>query len=227
MRPSVQLALPFQGTWLAQNTPARRVPSHGTTLFGQAYAIDFVAVEGGRSASVHDWRAAFGVEPAERFFGFGRPILAPAPALVLATHDGEPDHEARRSPLTLLHYALTQRARLRQGLGAVAGNHVILALGDDGPYVVVVHLRKGSLSVGTGDVVTTGQQLALCGNSGNSTQPHVHIQAMDAADPETASGLPIAFRRYRAWPRGGSQPRDVSVGIPGPGEIVEPLATGR
>ena len=44
--PPVVLALPFQGRWLAQNSPARRVPSHGTDLLGETYAIDFVAVDG-------------------------------------------------------------------------------------------------------------------------------------------------------------------------------------
>ena len=38
------LSLPFEGRWLAQNSPARRVPSHGTELFGMAHAIDFVHV---------------------------------------------------------------------------------------------------------------------------------------------------------------------------------------
>ncbi|SYZ32710.1 hypothetical protein [Propionibacterium australiense] len=43
--------LPFSGRWLARNSPARRVPSHGTTLLGVTYAIDFIAVDDlGRTA---------------------------------------------------------------------------------------------------------------------------------------------------------------------------------
>ena len=38
------LAYPFTGRWLVQNSPADRVPSHGTELFASAYAIDFVPV---------------------------------------------------------------------------------------------------------------------------------------------------------------------------------------
>jgi hypothetical protein len=56
----VELALPFTGTWLVQNSPARRVPSHGTHLFATTYAIDFVAVRGRRTADVRDWRTALG-----------------------------------------------------------------------------------------------------------------------------------------------------------------------
>lgn len=129
------LALPFHGTWLVENSPARRVPSHGTHAFGTTYAIDFVAVEHGRTATVRDWRTVFGVEPVDRFYAFGRPILAPADGRVVSVHDGEPDHEARRSQLTLVHYALTQASRARRGAGGLAGNHVIIALGPNGPYV--------------------------------------------------------------------------------------------
>jgi hypothetical protein len=218
----VPLALPFRGTWLAENSPARRVPSHGTHLFATTYAIDFVAVHGKRTARVSDWRTLLSVEPAERFFAFGQPILAPAAGRVIAVHDGEPDHEARRSQFALVPYALTQAARARQGAGALAGNHVILEL-PGGVCVVLAHLREGSLRVRVGDTVAAGQELAACGNSGNSTQPHVHIQAMDAPDPYTARGLPIAFTSFRAWPGRGGATRHVEQGLPAEGDIVEPL----
>ena len=39
-RPPVVLSLPFAGSWLAVNTPARRIPSHGTHFLGQTFAID-------------------------------------------------------------------------------------------------------------------------------------------------------------------------------------------
>ena len=70
---------------------------------------------------------------------------------------------------------------------------------------------------------TTGQELGACGNSGNSTQPHLHIQVMDTADQATARGLPMAFRDYRAWRRPGAPPVVVEQGIPHESEIVEPL----
>ena len=214
------LALPFTGTWLVENSPARRVPSHGTHLFASTYAIDFVAVEDGRTAGIRDWRTAFATEPADRFYAFGRPILAPADGRVIAVHDGEADHEARRSQLTLAHYALTQASRARLGAAGLAGNHVIVALSDAGPYVVLAHLRRGSISVRPGDEVTTGQQLGECGNSGNSTQPHVHVQVMDSPDPLAARGVPMAFRDFRVWPRGSANARVVEQGMPGERDIV-------
>ncbi|WP_328342137.1 hypothetical protein [Micromonospora sp. NBC_00421] len=126
----VMLALPFRGSWLVQNSPARRVPSHGTDLFATTYAMDFVAVRGRRTATVRDWRTLLATEPPQRFLAFGQPILAPAAGRVVSAHDGEVDHEARRSPSALLSYALTQAARVRRGAGAIAGNHVIVELAE-------------------------------------------------------------------------------------------------
>ncbi|WP_420117563.1 M23 family metallopeptidase [Micromonospora sp.] len=218
----VVLALPFRGTWLVRNSPARRVPSHGTDLFATTYAMDFVAVRGRRTATVRDWRTLLATEPPQRFLAFGRPILAPAAGRVVAVHDGEADHEARRSPTTLLSYALTQAARVRRGAGAVAGNHVIVELAGHRGYVLLAHLRAGSLRVAEGDPVDVGQELADCGNSGNSTQPHLHLQVMDAADPYAARGLPMAFRHYRSWRRPGDPPVEVDRGVPGEAVVVEP-----
>jgi hypothetical protein len=114
----VVLSLPFAGLWLARNSPARRVPSHGTDLLGERYAIDFIAVDGRRrTADRRDWRTFLATEPAERFFGYGRPILAPADGIVVEVHDGEIDHVGRRSQLTLVPYALGQLARLRARSG--------------------------------------------------------------------------------------------------------------
>ncbi|MBO4162028.1 M23 family metallopeptidase [Micromonospora antibiotica] len=218
----VVLALPFRGTWLVRNSPARRVPSHGTDLFATTYAIDFVAVRGRRTATVRDWRTLLATEPPQQFLAFGRPILAPAAGRVVAVHDGEVDHEARRSPTTLLAYALTQAARVRRGAGAVAGNHVIVELAGGRGYVLLAHLRAGSVRVAVGDPVDVGQELADCGNSGNSTQPHLHLQVMDAADPYAARGLPMAFRHYRSWRRPGDPPVEVDRGVPGEAAVVEP-----
>ena len=222
-RDPVVVALPFAGRWLAMNSPARRVPSHGTDLMGERYAIDFVAVdELGRTASRRDWRTALATEPPERYLAFGRPILAPADGVVARTHDGEADHAGRRSQLALLPYMLGQAGRLRKGPAAIAGNHVVVEL-RGGVFAALAHLRRGSLRVAVGDAVVTGQQLGECGNSGNSTQPHVHVQLMDSADLAVARGVPVAFRGYREWVGGSDHPATVATGIPGERSVVEPL----
>jgi hypothetical protein len=217
---AVVLELPGPGRWLVQNSPARRVPSHGTELYGSSHAIDLVGVdERGRSAPP-SLRSLVASEPPERFAGFGRTILAPIAGEVVVAHDGEPDHEARRSPVTLLPYALGQAARVRAGVAAIAGNHVVIARAD-GVCVALVHLQRGSIRVAPGQRVELGAQLAACGNSGNSTEPHVHVQAADRLEMRTARGLPIVFHRFRERPRGGGWV-DRELAVPGEGSLVEP-----
>ena len=119
----VVLSFPLPGSWRVQNSPANQVPSHGTDAFGSSHAIDLVPVdERGRSAP-RSWRGLLSHEPPEVFVGFGRPILAPVSGRVEAVHDGEPDHEGRRSQLTLVPYMLGQARRARRGPVGLAGNH--------------------------------------------------------------------------------------------------------
>jgi len=134
-------------------------------------------------------------------------------------HDGEPDHVGRRSQLALVPYALGQAARVRAGIGAIAGNHVVLAIRPSGPFVALVHLRRGSLRVAAGDVVAVGDQLAECGNSGNSTEPCVHVQVTDSPDWNSARGVPMAFRSYRSLRTGAI----VTEGMPEEAEVIEAL----
>ncbi len=207
-RAPVVLAYPFRGRWLARNSPARRVPSHGTHLMGTTYAIDFIAVDARGRSAPWSWRAAVGTEAPEGFVGFGAAVLAPCSGRVVVAHDGEPDHEARRSQLTLIPYALGQAGRVRGGAPAVAGNHVVIAVGTRGPFVLLAHLRHGSVGVHVGDRVREGDVVGACGNSGNSTQPHLHLQATDSTTWDRARGLPIAFKA-------GGAPA-----LPGESEIV-------
>jgi murein DD-endopeptidase MepM/ murein hydrolase activator NlpD len=218
----VVVDLPFDGRWRVQNSPARRVPSHGTHRLGSTYAIDFVGVDDrGRTASSVGWRAVLATEPPENFVAFGRPVLAPVTGTVVGVHDGEPDHEARRSPLTLARYALGQSGRLRQGVRAIAGNHVLVAVPSGDVVVAVVHLRAGSVRVAVGQRVVAGEQLGACGNSGNSTQPHVHLQAVDDVDLGVARGVPVRFRAYRERARGRGEPVLRVDAVPAEGAVVE------
>lgn len=142
--------------------------------------------------------------------GFGAPILAPASGIVVAVIDGELDHEARRSQLALIPYALSQARRVRKGVRAIAGNHVVIAMDSAGPFVLIAPLQRGSVSVAVGSVVKVGEAIGSCGNSGNSTQPHVHVhvQVTDSTTWPAARGRPISFERPHAnggnWlPRNG------------------------
>ncbi|WP_322410477.1 M23 family metallopeptidase [Microbacterium invictum] len=196
----VELAYPFEGCWRVQNSPADRVPSHGTRAFASSFAIDFVPVgPDGRSAPF-TLRSLLRTEPAEAFPGFGRPILSPVAGTVVDVHDGEPDHPAHRG-LRSIAYAVTQRRRVAAGWRTLAGNHVIIQAGD--AVVALCHLAASSITVTAGRDVGIGDAIAGCGNSGNSTEPHLHVQAMDDLDPTRARARPIRFA--------GSMPRNGAI----------------
>jgi len=85
------------------------------------------------------------------------------------------------------------------GSGRVVGNHVIIRL-DDGVYALLAHLRQGSATVRVGQHVDRGERVARCGNSGNSSEPHVHLQLMDTRRVFLAAGVPFTFTGTDALP---------------------------
>lgn len=185
------LEYPFAGRWLVQNSPADRMPSHGTTLFATSYAIDFVPVDdSGRSAPV-TFGSLLRPEPPETFVGFGRPVISPVKGTVVASHDTEADHSSYRG-VPSIGYALTQQRRADAGWLALAGNHVMIR-SDEG-VVALCHLQLHSPRVRIGQHVEIGEEIGRCGNSGNSTEPHLHIQAIDGLDVGRARAVRITFR---------------------------------
>lgn len=205
--PPLRLAHPLRGRWTPRNSPADRVPSHGTERFATALALDLVPVGADARTGPFDARALLGTEPPERFPGFGRDVLAPCEGRVVKAHDGEVDHDAHRG-LASLGYALTQGRRAAEGWSGLAGNHVVIATEDPHRgqvFVALCHLQRGSIRVRTGDSVRTGDVLASCGNSGNSMEPHVHLQAMEGLDIDRTAPVPFVL----------------PCGMPRRGEILE------
>ncbi|MGY0025092.1 M23 family metallopeptidase [Streptomyces sp. cg35] len=202
-REPVEVDPPVRGHWSALNSPADKVPSHGTHAYGQTYAIDIVA-EGAEHRPRPKFAAVWPVVRRPRAFpAFGEPLHAVADAEVVHATDWRRDHLSRNSTPALAYLMLLEGAiREMFGAGWIVGNHIVLDLGD-GVYAMYAHLQRGSLSVRPGDRVRAGQRLARCGNSGNSTEPHVHFQLMDGPDLDSASGLPFRWR---------------GVGIPAGGE---------
>lgn len=118
---------------------------------------------------------------------YGTPVIAPVAALVHHAEDGAPDEipgvgTNREAPL---------------------GNHVVLKL-ETGTYLILAHLKQGSVVVGVADQVSEGQPIGLCGNSGNTSEPHIHIHHQ-RQDPRQfpinfAEGLPLYFRDHDGVP---------------------------
>jgi len=90
------------------------------------------------------------------------------------------------------------------------GNHVVIRLETE-TYLVIAHLKPRSVVVKTGETVAEGQVIGQCGNSGNTSEPHIHIHHQ-RQDPilylgDYAEGLPLYFRDHDGapMPEGGIQ----------------------
>ncbi len=136
-----------------------------------------------------------------RFLGpadsVARPIRAPGSGTVVAAVDGVDDNQ----PVTM-------------NPSQPLGNHVIVDHGN-GEYSFLAHFKKGSVKVETGSRVGSGDLLGLCGNSGNSSEPHLHYHLQTTADFGQGEGLPVQFRSFLA------DGEAVSRGEPVRGQTVE------
>ncbi|WP_320774930.1 M23 family metallopeptidase [Streptomyces sp. CRN 30] len=204
-REPVGIAAPVAGRWSALNSPADRTPSHGTHAYGQTYAIDVVAEpgQGARPGPSLLWPL---VRRNRAFPAFGAPLHAVADATVVRATGTRRDHLSRTSLPAALYLMLVEgTVREMGGVGNLLGNHLVLDLGD-GTHAAYAHLQRGSLTVREGDRVHAGQVIARCGNSGNSSEPHLHFQLMDGPDLETARGVPFTWH---------------GIGVPRNGETFE------
>jgi hypothetical protein len=125
----------------------------------------------------------------ENFYAQSADAIAVADGIVVATKDSIPENvpgpTSRAVPITL---------------ETVGGNFVILDIGG-GRYAFYAHLRPGSLRVRTGDRARRGQVLGLVGNSGNSTEPHLHFHLADGSTPLGAEGIPYAHDSFEVLGR--------------------------
>jgi murein DD-endopeptidase len=184
---ALEIQSPLRGSnWLAANGPSntsghRRTffPLGGNSEVPQRYAIDWVMVDkSGRTFSGDEHKN-------ESYFCYGQKVHAVADGVVTEVKDGIPQNipggKSRAVPITL---------------ETIGGNHVIVDLGG-GIYAFYAHLQPRSLLVKLGDHVKQGQVLALLGNSGNSTQPHLHFHLIDHNSPLGGEGLPFSYQSYQ------------------------------
>lgn len=72
------------------------------------------------------------------------------------------------------------------------GNYIIINHGNS-EYSVMVHLKKNSICIKSGEHIKQGQVIAQVGQSGLSTEPHLHFEVMSDSDPLRQRGLPVSF----------------------------------
>lgn len=145
----------------------------------------------------------FGMLRIEEVYGWSAAVLAPLDGEVVASHDGVVDRQ-RLIPLLDVPASFVRPLLYQDRLEKVAGNHLVLST--TAGFILLAHLRQGSLTAGEGDDVQTGQPLGQVGNSGNSMAPHLHVQLMDGPDPFTSNLTPFRLSEFEclhgeAWER--------------------------
>jgi Peptidase family M23 len=179
----VVIGPPLEGNnWVAYNGCCTVSPHRGAMLAlghrllaAERYAIDWIkAGDLGFSADG---------KKLERFSSYGEPIISVANGEVEEVVDKYPDN-----PPGVLNPDLK--------LKDAGGNHVIVDIGG-GRYAFYAHLKPNSIRVEDGDLVGRGQQIARLGNSGNTSQPHLHFHVVDEPLALGAdSNLPYVFDAF-------------------------------
>jgi peptidase M23-like protein len=179
-RPGPTIGPPLRGgPWLAGNGPSAQsghrralVPVGGVSSIAQRFAIDWVRVGDDNRRFRGDSLAN------SSYFAWGQDAIAVADGIVVAVKDSIPENVPGANSRAVL---IT--------LETIGGNHVIVDIGN-GRYAFYAHLQPGSPRVKVGDRVKRGQVLGLVGNSGNSTEPHLHFHLSDGNSPLGSEGIP-------------------------------------
>jgi hypothetical protein len=170
---ALELAFPLRGgTYVVGQGGSTPIVNGHNPHPAQRYALDILKV---KTAGLR----ARGLYPddLERYAIFGDAVVSPCQGTVAAARDGLPD--------------LTPPASDRQ---SPAGNFVAVECG--GATIYLAHLLNGSLQVQTGQNVETGQPTGRVGNSGNTTEPHLHMHAGRgpyAGERSSQRGMPMRF----------------------------------
>lgn len=166
--------LPFDGAWLVIWGGETEFRNYHAPTPAQRHAHDIAIWRDGATYAGEGTRN-------EDYHCYGQPQYAPAAGTVVTAVDDYPDGTPGSTPTTdpTLH---------------PAGNHVVIEVAE-GEYVLMAHLQPGSVAVSEGQAVQPGDLIGLSGNSGNSSEPHVHLHLQtgpDMFDPATV-GLPMTF----------------------------------
>jgi hypothetical protein len=169
--------------WLAGNGPSNTSPHRravivldGKARSPERYAIDWVKLgDDGKTFSGDERKNS-------SYHAYGLPVTAVADGRVVEVLDGLVENVPQQSTMAI---ELTP--------ANIAGNHIVEEIGG-GLYVGYAHFRPGSITVKQGDSVHRGEVIGKVGNSGNSSEPHLHIQICDAPSFLACDGLPMQFK---------------------------------
>ncbi|WNS42333.1 peptidoglycan DD-metalloendopeptidase family protein [Paenibacillus sp. MMS20-IR301] len=162
---------PFEGDWFVFWGGSNMLDNYHYEYESQRYAYDFVQEVNGYS---------YQGDPAdnESYYAFGKDITAPADGTVIRVIQDIPDN----TPVGVMNEK------------EAAGNVVVIDHG--GEYSFLAHLKQGSVTVQEGDNVISGQVIGKLGNSGNSSEPHLHFQMSDGSDLFGSRSLNIRWKDH-------------------------------
>jgi hypothetical protein len=184
-------SLPFSGEWTVYQGGRSVYDNYHAASPDQRFAYDLMIIRDGHQYSGDGSKL-------QDFYSFGLPILAPGLGTVVAAVDQYDDNPVLKPSKDATNQ----------------GNTIVIDHGS-GEFSMLAHLRHGSLKVKVGDKVKSGQQIAACGNSGNSPIPHLHYHLQTTAEWFKGEGLPIQFRNYF------SDGKTIESGEPVRGEVVK------
>lgn len=178
---SLDLAFPLRGGVFTVVSGGRwPVTNSHFRASAQRYALDITRLN-------RCWVRATGIYPARHpaYAVFGATVYSPCDAWVEEAVDGFADLPVgTRDPLM------------------AGGNHILLrvryASGGDA-LLKLSHLQRGSIRVRPGQAVRGGEPLAAVGNSGNTSEPHLHIHAQTAGGPAGPGGDPVPLLFRGRW----------------------------
>ena len=169
---AVSIASPFNDEWFVVQGGSSVLINHHYHVEAQRYSIDLVETSDLPSGLSSNSYASFGSE-----------IYSPTRGQVISVvSDREDDGLITGDSKT-----------------SVFGNYIIIQQEGHERYVVLAHLMKNSVLVEEGAFVEVGDLIAKCGNSGNSSQPHLHLQIQSSPHlmGEETITFPVVFERTK------------------------------
>ncbi|MBH1942035.1 M23 family metallopeptidase [Mobilitalea sibirica] len=168
--------LPFEGEWFVVNGGTDQKTSHSWGIVPQRYAYDFFILDEENKSFENTG------DNLEDYYCYGKNILAPADGIVVALKNKYPNSNVNKN------------GKVECKAKDIRGNYITIKHNDK-EYSNIAHIMPGSIKVEIGQKVTRGQVIARCGNSGNTSEPHIHYQVNDGKSFFFSAGLPIKFQK--------------------------------
>jgi murein DD-endopeptidase MepM/ murein hydrolase activator NlpD len=168
-RSELALGLPFKGQWAVLWGGDTYDVNRHVFDRSQRRAADLLRV--GPDGLTHRGDGASNSD----YYAYGEEVLAVADGTVVTAIDGVPDNEpGAENPYVM------------------PGNTVVVEHAAS-VFSAYGHMQPGTIRVKVGGSVRRGATLGLCGNSGSSSEPHLHFQLQDGLRIEDSWGITPVF----------------------------------